>query len=219
MKMTLKESVEHLQKAGFIVEDIYDNEEELAAIEDEMQKGADAFKRAASTTSQEWRTKHMNDVDKHQTNVLKLQRQYRERHPSLQDKIDLAQEFNRPKKDYWADDEPEEETDGNQWETMSNKEKIAALKKLIDDGYKFQDSNPLNPESSDIFADFYDIPELADIWQKATSDLEDIYLEDENNYSSDWDDWLISYGDDIVKDILDGKSASQIVKEYKSCLD
>lgn len=219
MKMTLKESVEHLQKAGFIVEDIYDNEEELAAIEDEMQKGADAFKRAASTTSQEWRTKHMNDVDKHQTNVMKLQRQYRERHPSLRDKIALAQEFNRPKKDYWADDEPEEETDGNQWETMSNKEKIAALKKLIDDGYKFQDSNPLNPESSDIFADFYDIPELADIWRKATSDLEDIYLEDENNYSSDWDDWLISYGDDIVKDILDGKSASQIVKEYKSCLD
>lgn len=219
MKMELNEAIERLNKAGLIVEDIYDNEEELAAIDDEMQKGADAFKRAASTTNQKWRTKHMNDADKHQTNVFKLQRQYRERHPSLQDKIDLAQEFNRPKKDYWADDEPEEATDGNQWEAMSNKEKIAALKKLIDDGYKFQDSNPLNPDSSDIFADFYDIPELADIWQKATSELEDIYLEDENNYSADWDDWLISYGDDIVKDILDGKSASQIVKEYKSCLD
>ena len=75
MKMELNEAIARLNKAGLIVEDIYDNEEELAAIDDEMQKGADAFRRAASTTNQEWRTKHMNDVDKHQTNVFKLQRQ------------------------------------------------------------------------------------------------------------------------------------------------
>lgn len=125
-------------------------------------------------------------------------------HMDLEDKIKLAKQYN--------DEHPA-------WERMSDKEKAAAILKLIDDGYKFMDENPLNPDSSDIFADFYDIPELADVWDKATEKLEDIYLSDENNWSSGWDDWLFSYGDDILVDILKGKDAKQIVKEYKSALD
>lgn len=105
------------------------------------------------------------------------------------------------------------------WERMPDKEKAAAILKLINDGYTFMDENPLNPDSSDIFADFYDIPELADVWDKATDKLEDIYLSDEDNYSSGWDDWLFSYGDDILVDILKGKNVKQIVKEYRSALD
>lgn len=207
MEMELKEALRRLERAGLICEDIYDNEEELAAIEDEMQKGADAFKRAASTTSQEWRTKHMNDVNKHQSKVSKLQRQYRERHPSLSDKIAAAKEYN-------------ERNAPNKWEGLSTKEKIAALRKLVEeDGLTFKDENPLNPDSSDIFADFYDIPELADVWDKATEKLEDIYLSDEDNWSSGWDDWLFSYGDDILLDILKGKKVKQIVDEYESSLD
>lgn len=125
-------------------------------------------------------------------------------HMDLEDKINLAKQYN--------EEHPA-------WERMSNKEKATTILKLLDDGHKFMDENPLNPDSSDIFADFYDIPELADVWDKATEKLEDIYLSDENNYSSGWDDWLFSYGDDILVDILKGKNAKQIVKEYRSALD
>ena len=127
------------------------------------------------------------------------------KHLDLEDKINLAKQYN--------EEHPA-------WERMSDKEKAAAILKLIEeDGLKFMDENPLNPNSSDIFADFYDIPELADVWDKATEKLEDIYLSDENNWSSGWDDWLFDYGDDILVDILKGKNVKQIVKEYESALD
>lgn len=106
------------------------------------------------------------------------------------------------------------------WEGMSTKEKIAALIKLMtEDRLTYHDENPLNPDSSDIFGDFYDIPELADVWDKATDKLEDIYLSDENNWSAGWDDWLFDFTDDIMLDILKGKKVKQIVKEYRSALD
>ena len=124
---------------------------------------------------------------------------------SLKDKIAAAKQYNK---------------EHPVWERMSDKEKAAAILKLIEeDGLKFMDENPLNPNSSDIFADFYDIPELADVWDKATEKLEDIYLSDENNWSSGWDDWLFDYSDDLMLDILKGKNVKQIVKEYRSALD
>ena len=125
----------------------------------------------------------------------------------LEDKIAAAKEYN-------------ELNAPDKWEGMSTKEKIEALRKFMDeDGLSFKDENPLNPDSGDIFADFYDIPELAEIWDQATEKLEDIYLSDDEHWSSGWDDWLFSYGDDILKDILAGKNAKQIVKEYRSALD
>lgn len=153
----------------------------------------------------EWRDKRVNRAsDKELDDIFWKRNKVEKRHLDLEDKINLAKQYN--------DDHPV-------WERMSDQEKAAAILKLIVDGYKWTDENPLNPDSSDIFADFSDIPELADVWDKATETLEDIYLSDENNYSASWDDWLFAHGDDIIVDIIKGKNAKQIVKEYRSALD
>ena len=159
----------------------------------------------ADELDKEWDKKWGNVSDKALDNLNKKMQNVRHKHMDLEDKINNAKWYN--------EEHPA-------WERMSNKEKAAAILKLIEeDGLKFMDENPLKPNSSDIFADFYDIPELADVWDKATEKLEDIYLSDENNWSSGWDDWLFDYGDDILVDILKGKGVKQIVKEYESALD
>jgi len=152
----------------------------------------------------QWDKKWGNVSDKALDNLNKKMQKVRNKHLDLEDKINRAKAY--------TDEHPA-------WDRMSDQEKAAAIAKLIDDGYKFMDENPLNPDSSDIFADFYDIPALADVWDKATEKLEDIYLSDDEHWSSGWDDWLFSFGDDILRDILDGKDAKTIVKEYRSALD
>lgn len=153
----------------------------------------------------EWRDKYINRAsDKELDDIFWKRNKVENRHLDLEDKISAAKEYNKR----------------NRWKEMSTKEKIAAMIKIMDeDGRRFKDENPLNPDSGDIFADFYDIPELADVWDKATEKLEDIYLSDEDHWSSGWDDWLFDYGDDIMLDILKGKKVKQIVKEYESTFD
>lgn len=187
---TCSEAVQFLQDAGFICEDTETNDDEIEDL------------------NNEWRDKYINRAsDKELDDIFWKRNKVEKRHLDLEDKIAAAKEYN-------------ERNAPNKWEGMSTKEKIAALIKLMTkDGLTYHDENPLNPDSSDIFGDFYDIPELADVWDKATEKLEDIYLSDEDHWSSGWDDWLFDYGDDILVDILNGKTVKQIVKEYESALD
>ena len=184
------EAVQFLQDAGFICEDTETNDDEIEDL------------------NNEWRDKYINRAsDKELDDIFWKRNKVEKRHLDLEDKIAAAKEYN-------------ERNAPNKWEGMSTKEKIAALIKLMtEDRLTYHDENPLNSDSSDIFGDFYDIPELADVWDKATEKLEDIYLSDENNWSSGWDDWLFDYTDDIMLDILKGKNVKQIVKEYESALD
>lgn len=188
--MLLEEAIKKLNKAGFICEDTETNDDEIEDLNDE------------------WRDKYINRAsDKELDDIFWKRNKVEKRHLDLEDKIAAAKEYN-------------ERNAPNKWEGLSTKEKIAALIKLMTkDGLTYHNENPLNPDSSDIFGDFYDIPELADVWDKATEKLEDIYLSDENNWSSGWDDWLFDYTDDIMLDILKGKKAKQIVKDYESALD
>lgn len=188
--MNLNEAKKILNDNGYII--VEDTETNDAEIED---------------LNNEWRDKHNNRAsDKELDDIFWKRNKVEKRHLDLEDKIAAAKEYN-------------ERNAPNKWEGLSTKEKISALKKFFDDGLTFHDENPLNPDSSDILADFYDIPELADVWDKATEKLEDIYLSDENHWSSGWDDWLFSYGNNIIVDILNGKNVKQIVKEYRSALD
>ena len=153
----------------------------------------------------EWRDKRNNRAsDKELDDIFWKRNKVEKRHLDLEDKIAAARQYNEKHP---------------AWERMPDQEKAAAILKLLDDGYKFTDENPLNPDSSDILADFYDIPELADVWDKATDRLEHIYLSDKNHWSSGWDDWLFANGNDIMADIIKGKNERQIVKEYISALD
>lgn len=187
--MLLEEAIKKLNKAGFICEDTETNDDEIEDLDNE------------------WRDKFINRASDKELKRIQLKKAgVQNRHLNLKDKIAAAKEYN-------------ELNAPNKWEGLTTEEKIAALKKFLDNGLTFHDENPWNPDSSDIFADFYDIPELADVWDKATDKLEDIYLSDENNYSSGWDDWLFSYGDDILLDILSGWDVKKIVKEYRSALD
>ena len=119
---------------------------------------------------------------------------------SLEDKIENAKKYNE---------------ENPIWNDLSDKEKVAAIKKLIEeDGLTFHDENPMNPNSSDIFADFLDILKCQEVYEKATDKLEAIYLK--NGYrSAEWDDFLMSYLDDIMLDILKGHSVKQIVSDYR----
>lgn len=188
--MNLNEAKQELIEHGYIIaEDTETNDDEIEDL------------------TNEWRDKRINRAsDKELDDIFWKRNKVEKRHFDLEDKIAAAKEYNK-------------RNAPNKWEGLSTKEKIAALKKFFDDGLTFHHENPLNPNSGDILTDFFDIPGLADVWDKATEKLEDIYLSDENHRSSGWVDWLFSYGDDIIVDILNGKNVKQIVKEYRSELD
>lgn len=126
-----------------------------------------------------------------------------ETHMSLMDKIKHAKEYN-----------------ASTWERMPAKEKTAAIGKLLSNGYKFMDENPLNPDGCAIIDDIYEeIPELADAWDEAVDELEYIYFSGDGESMAEWDDWVNSYGTGIIRDIIAGMKVAQIVKKYRKELN
>lgn len=148
----------------------------------------------------EWDKKWGNVSDKALDNLNKKMYKVRSKHMDLEDKINHAKNYNEA---------------NPIWNELSDKEKVAALKKMIEeDGLSFNDENPMNPDSSDIFADFFDIPKCQEVYEKATDKLEDIYLK--NGYrSAEWDDFLMSYLNEIMLDVLNGHGVKQIVSDYR----
>ena len=111
---------------------------------------------------------------------------------SLEDKINNAKNF-------------------NSWDNKDEETRIEILKDLLDDGYEFHDDNPYSEQ--DIMGDFYDIDDLAKVYDEVVDKLEDLY--EGNDFGSDWDWWLQDHTTFIIKDILNGKSVEQIIKKFK----
>ena len=112
---------------------------------------------------------------------------------SLEDKIENVKKF-------------------NSWDNKDEEVRIELLKDLLDDGYEFQDDNPYSEQ--DIMGDFYDIDKLAIVYDEVVDKLEDLY-ERGDDFGGDWDWWLQDHTTFIMKDILNGKSAEQIIKKFK----
>ena len=73
---------------------------------------------------------------------------------SLEDKINNAKNF-------------------NSWNNKDEETRIEILKDLLDDGYEFHDDNPYSEQ--DIMGDFYDIDDLAKVYDEVVDKLEDLY--------------------------------------------
>ena len=115
------------------------------------------------------------------------------KHLDLEDKINNAKNF-------------------NSWDNKDEETKIELLKDLLDDGYEFHDDNPYSEQ--DIMGDFYDIDDLATVYDEVVDKLEDSY-ERGDDFGGDWDLWLQDHTTFIMKDILNGKTAEQIIKKFK----
>jgi hypothetical protein len=138
-----------------------------------------------------WGDIHVSD--KALDNLNKKMQNTRHKHMDLEDKINNAKNF-------------------NSWDNKDEETKIEILKDLLDDGYEFHDDNPYSEQ--DIMGDFYDINDLAKVYDEVVDKLEDLY-ERGDDFGGDWDLWLQDHTTFIIKDILNGKSAEQIIKKFK----
>lgn len=111
---------------------------------------------------------------------------------SLEDKINNAKNF-------------------NSWDNKDEETRIEILKDLLDDGYEFHDDNPYSEQ--DIMGDFYDIDDLAKVYDEVVDKLEFLYEGDD--FGGEWDMWLLDHTTFIMKDILNGKTTDEIVKKFK----
>ena len=97
------------------------------------------------------------------------------------------------------------------WNTMTDKQKIEYLKKLVNNG-----SGKKNPLTGNKIVDDADeIEKIGEKDHKVFNKLEDYWFKHDCGTSAEFDDFIISYQDDIIKDILNGVSVTEIVKEYK----
>lgn len=118
----------------------------------------------------------------------------------------------KPKKVAVKVEEKKEEE--NVWDKMTNKQKIEHLKKLVNNG-----SGKKNPLTGNkLFNDAEEIEALSDRFMKVVNRLENHWYNDDCGPSAAFDDFIISYQDDIMKDILNGSKINEMVKEYKECM-
>ncbi len=117
----------------------------------------------------------------------------------------------KPKKVAVKVEEKEEE---NVWDKMTDKQKIEHLKKLVNKG-----SGKKNPLTGNkLIDDATEIDAICGRFVNVTHRLENHWFNEDMGDSAAFDDFIISYQDDIVKDILNGGKINEIVKEYKECM-
>ncbi len=138
-----------------------------------------------------WGDIHVSD--KALDNLNKKMQNTRHKHMDLEDKINHAKNF-------------------NSWNNKDEETRIELLKDLLDDGYEFHDDNPYSEQ--DIMGDFYDIDDLATVYDEVVDKLEDLF-ERGNDFGGDWDLWLQDHNTFIMKAILNGKTAAEIVKKFR----
>ena len=107
-----------------------------------------------------------------------------------------------------------EKKEENVWDKMTDKQKIEHIKKLMNNGSGKK--NPLT--GNNIFDDAEEIGDLGDRFMKVVNRLENHWYNDDCGPSAAFDDFIISYQDDIMKDILNGGKINEMVKEYKECM-
>lgn len=108
----------------------------------------------------------------------------------------------------------EKKEEENVWDKMTDKQKIAHIKKLMNNGSGKK--NPLTGNT--LFNDAEEIGSIGDRFMKVVNRLENHWYNDDCGTSAAFDDFIISYQDDIMKDILNGSKINEMVKEYKECM-
>lgn len=108
----------------------------------------------------------------------------------------------------------EKKEEENVWDKMTDKQKIEHIKKLMNKG-----SGKKNPLTGNkLFNDAEEIEALGDRFMKVVNRLENHWFNDDCGPSAAFDDFIISYQDDIMKDVLNGGKINDMVKEYKECM-
>ena len=108
----------------------------------------------------------------------------------------------------------EKKEEENLWDKMTDKQKIEHIKKLMNNGSGKK--NPLT--GNNLFNDAEEIGCIGDRFMKVVNRLENHWYNDDCGESAAFDDFIISYQDDIMKDILNGSKINDMVKEYKDCM-
>lgn len=108
----------------------------------------------------------------------------------------------------------EKKEEENLWDKMTDEQKIEHIKKLMNNG-----SGKKNPLTGNkLFNDAEEIGDIGDRFMKVVNRLENHWYNDDCGPSAAFDDFIISYQDDIMKDILNGSKINEMVKEYKECM-
>ena len=117
----------------------------------------------------------------------------------------------KPKKVAVKVEKKEEE---NVWDNMTDKQKIEHLKKLMNKG-----SGKKNPLTGNkLIDDATEIDAICGRFVNVVHRLENHWFNEDMGDSAAFDDFINSYQDDIVKDILNGGKINEMVKEYKECM-
>ena len=135
----------------------------------------------------------------------------KERIHNLANKNKKQKKVAKPKKVVKVEEKKEEE---NVWDKMTDKQKIEHIKKLMNKGSGKK--NPLT--GNNLFNDAEEIGDIGDRFMKVVNRLENHWYNDDCGPSAAFDDFIISYQDDIMKDILNGGKINEMVKEYKECM-
>lgn len=108
----------------------------------------------------------------------------------------------------------EEKKEENVWDNMTIKQKIEHLKKLVNNG-----SGKKNPLTGNkLIDDATEIDSICSRWNNVVHRLENQWYDNDLGSSAEFDDFIISYQDDIIKDILNGGKINEMVKDYKECM-
>ncbi len=100
------------------------------------------------------------------------------------------------------------------WDKMTVKQKIEHIKKLMNNG-----SGKKNPLTGNrLIDDATEIETIGDRFMKVVNRLENHWYNDDCGPSAAFDDFIISYQEDIIKDVLNGGKINEMVKEYKECM-
>ena len=102
----------------------------------------------------------------------------------------------------------------NVWDKMTDKQKIEHLKKLVNNG-----SGKKNPLTGNkLIDDATEIDAICGRFVNVVHRLENHWFNEDCGESAAFDDFIISYQDDIIKDVLNGNKINEMVKEYKECM-
>ena len=100
------------------------------------------------------------------------------------------------------------------WDKMTDKQKIEHLKKLVNNG-----SGKKNPLTGNkLIDDATEIDAICGRFVNVVHRLENHWFNEDCGSSAAFDDFIISYQDDIIKDVLNGNKINEMVKEYKECM-
>ena len=100
------------------------------------------------------------------------------------------------------------------WDNLTDKQKIEHLKKLVNNGSCKK--NPLT--GNKLIDDATEISAICGRFVNVTHRLENHWFNNDFGTSADFDDFINTNQNDIIKDILNGGKINEIVKEYKECM-